>query len=77
MNIKRFRRMNEIRADKLCAELGIKRNTLSRYESGERFPRPDILLRILAVTKGQVTAEDFRAAATRTTTKRDPSNGRK
>lgn len=59
MRLLRFRRMNDISASKLCKELGISRGALSRYENGERFPRPEILLKIKAVTSGQVAAEDF------------------
>jgi len=59
MKLIRYRRLNELSAAKLCRDLGISRGTLSRYETGERFPRPETLIKINAVTNGQVTAQDF------------------
>ncbi len=59
MDLLRFRRMNDLSAAKACKELGVSRSALSRYENGERFPRPEILLKIKAMTKGQVMPDDF------------------
>lgn len=35
------------------------KQTMSRYIRGDRFPPPDVLVRIRAVTDGEVTADDF------------------
>lgn len=35
------------------------KQTMSRYARGDRFPPPDVLLRIREVTKGKVSADDF------------------
>jgi transcriptional regulator with XRE-family HTH domain len=39
--------------------IGVERQAVGRYRSGERFPEKVILLRIFEVTGGQVTANDF------------------
>jgi hypothetical protein len=36
-------------------------STVRRYVLGERVPRPSIMQRIVAETKGKVTANDFHA----------------
>ena len=59
MDLKRYRRFNEIPSARVCKELGINASTLSRYEHGQRFPRPDILLKIIKWSNGQVTASDI------------------
>jgi len=60
-SLKRFRIQNDIRPQKICKELGISRSTLSRYETGAHFPRPEMILKIQSVTNGQVTANDLLA----------------
>ena len=59
MRLKRYRIQNDIPASRVCKELGIGRSTLSRYETGSQFPRPEILVRIKKWSDGQVTPEDF------------------
>lgn len=39
--------------------IGVSRQTVHRYKSGERFPEPPILSKISEVTNGEVTANDF------------------
>lgn len=45
--------------------LGISRQALSRYKAGTRIPRPHILHRIMSLTNGAVTANDFVFVASR------------
>jgi len=39
--------------------LGVSKTSVSRYASGERIPAPEVMRRIVAETKGAVTANDF------------------
>lgn len=39
--------------------IGVERQAVGRYKSGERFPEKQILLKIFEATSGQVTANDF------------------
>lgn len=39
--------------------IGVERQAVGRYRSGERFPAKPILNKIFEVTNGQVTANDF------------------
>ncbi len=39
--------------------IGVERQAVGRYKSGERFPERPILLKIFDATGGQVTANDF------------------
>lgn len=41
------------------AMIGATQAAVSRYVSGQRVPRPRVMARIVEVTKGQVTANDF------------------
>lgn len=43
--------------------LGVKRQTVYRWCSGENFPQPEMLLKIQKLTKGEVTSSDFLVAA--------------
>lgn len=39
--------------------VGVERQAVGRYKTGERFPERTILLRIFEATNGAVTANDF------------------
>ena len=39
--------------------IGVERQAIGRYKSGDRFPEKPILLRIFEETGGLVTANDF------------------
>lgn len=42
--------------------IGVEQATVTRYINGDRYPRPDILVRIREATGGRVTADDFLAS---------------
>lgn len=46
----------------LASLLDVDRATVTRYELGQRIPRPSIMARIEAVTLRRVTASDFLSA---------------
>lgn len=39
--------------------IGVKRQSLHRYKTGERFPERSVLQKIAEATNGEVTANDF------------------
>jgi phosphopantothenoylcysteine decarboxylase / phosphopantothenate---cysteine ligase len=47
------------RADGFERRLGVTRQALYRYKTGEHIPAKDVMLRIVAETQGAVTANDF------------------
>ncbi|ACL58484.1 helix-turn-helix domain-containing protein [Methylobacterium nodulans] len=49
----------EIKDSDFAARIGVTRQTLWRYKSGERRPEWDVLERISRATDGQVTPNDF------------------
>ncbi|MBB2959883.1 helix-turn-helix transcriptional regulator [Methylobacterium sp. R2-1] len=49
----------EIKPSAFAERLGVTRQTLWRYMSGDRRPEWDVLERIRAETDGQVTPNDF------------------
>lgn len=48
---------------KFADAIGVSRQAVSRYRLGERIPRPKVIKKIEAATKGRVTANDFVAVA--------------
>lgn len=50
---------NDISDSAFAARIGVSRQALWRYKSGERIPRPIILQRIQGETGGQVNPADF------------------
>jgi len=46
-----------------ASSIGVSRQALHRYCSGERTPRPEVMVRIRDATKGAVTADDFLPAS--------------
>lgn len=44
------------------ALIGVQPAAVSRWEAGDRFPRPDQMARISAVTEGAVTADHLVAS---------------
>ncbi|MCR9215280.1 MAG: helix-turn-helix domain-containing protein [Proteobacteria bacterium] len=52
---------NDISASKFAQSINVDHSTVSRYLSGTRRPKPEILRRISAVTMEKVTPNDFLA----------------
>ena len=50
---------NDISDADFAARIGVSRQALWRYKSGERIPRPNILQRIQGQTGGEVQPADF------------------
>jgi len=50
---------NNTSPESFAASLRVSRGAVLKWLSGERFPRKGALAKILRVTNGQVTANDF------------------
>jgi predicted transcriptional regulator len=59
MKLDQWLASKEKSTDAFAAELEVSRETVRRYLSGERKPEWDVMHRIVALTKGAVTANDF------------------
>lgn len=46
-------------ASAFAALVGVNVSTVTRWARGERWPRPEQIIRVEQVTGGQVTAQDF------------------
>lgn len=58
MELKRYRKMKGMTQAALAAKIGVRQSEISHYENG-RTPRREILVRIINVTRGAVSANDF------------------
>lgn len=59
MRISDYRQQAGKSLAEMAADIGVSVAALSRYESGRRRPRPDVMARIHEVTGGAVTPNDF------------------
>lgn len=59
MELKKWRRLNELSLNDLAKKMGVDESTLSNYESGRRFPRPVHLSIISNLTNNEVSASDM------------------
>lgn len=50
---------NKISDATFAGSIGVERQAVFRYRTGERFPEKTILLKIYEATNGAVTANDF------------------
>lgn len=50
---------NDVSDSSFAATIGVSRQALFRYRTGERTPRGEVMARIRAATDGMVTADDF------------------
>ena len=61
MDIKRYRKENELSLAQFGKLCGIAPYSISNYENGKRFPSPEFLEKIESATNMQVTASDILA----------------
>lgn len=59
MTLAQYLDQHEIKAEQFAALIGTSQAAVSRYMTGARHPRPDVMRRIIAATDGMVTANDF------------------
>jgi len=60
MTLLQWRKSKKMSRAELAKLLGLSNPTvIYRYETGARVPRPEIMKRIVQLTKGEVSANDF------------------
>lgn len=59
MKLLDYLEQNEMTDAEFAELIGVKRQSIYRYRTGERMPEWPIVARIMQVTEGQVTANDF------------------
>jgi DNA-binding transcriptional regulator YdaS (Cro superfamily) len=59
MHIETYLIKNKLESSKFAELIGVSYQSVYKYITGERRPRPNILAKISEATGGQVTANDF------------------
>jgi transcriptional regulator with XRE-family HTH domain len=59
MKLKEWRKSCNMTLVALSGELGVRAVSVGRYERGTRVPEKRVMQRIIEVTKGQVTPNDW------------------
>ena len=60
--LKAYRKARGLTMEEFARKVGVQRAAVSKWERGS-IPRPEIMRRIVEVTGGEVTAQDFYDAA--------------
>lgn len=59
MRLAEYLEEKKISDSAFAAQIGTSTQSVHRYKSGQRFPRPKILSKIFEISGGQITANDF------------------
>ena len=59
MNLLEWRKNNKKTQEEIASDLGVNQSIYQKWEKGETIPRSDNMQKIVAYTKGEVTANDF------------------
>lgn len=59
MKLARYLEINQISDSAFAETIGVSRQAVFRYKTGERFPERPVLAKIFKATRGEVTANDF------------------
>jgi transcriptional regulator with XRE-family HTH domain len=62
MTLQQFMTHANLDAAQLAAQVGVGREAVRKWVRGERIPRPNLMRRIVKVTKGKVGPADFYGA---------------
>lgn len=65
MTLDEYMKQNELTDDAMAKRLGVSRSAVTQYRNGDRMPKPEILIRLLNITKEDVTVEDMLAGLKR------------
>lgn len=59
MKLQEYRKKENKTQQDIANDLGVFQSVIQKWESGETIPRPESMQKIIAYTKGEVTANDF------------------
>jgi DNA-binding phage protein len=59
MRLDHYLLKNDIEVSAFAKDIGVHRTSVYRFIKGLAFPRPETIERIIKVTEGRVTANDF------------------
>lgn len=59
MTLNEWMKDNGLTDQKLSDEIGVSRSAITQYRSGARMPRPEIMMKLVAVTDNQVSPIDL------------------
>lgn len=59
MGLNEWMKDNGFTDQKLSDEIGVSRSAITQYRSGARMPRPEIMMKLVAVTDSQVGPIDL------------------
>jgi len=57
--LRRYRSEHGLSRRQVAEAVGVDEMSIGRYERGERMPRRQVLKRLIAMSGGQLTADDF------------------
>lgn len=57
--LERYLERNRLTQADFAERVGTTQGAIARYIAGQRMPRPEVLVRIIDATGGEVTANDF------------------
>lgn len=59
MQLAKYLEQNKISDAAFARSIGVERQAVGRYRTGDRFPEKSVLLEIFKASNGSVTANDF------------------
>jgi transcriptional regulator with XRE-family HTH domain len=59
MNLHEYMKNNDINDQKLADKVGVSRSAITQYRLGDRMPKPEILVKLVAATDNEVSPLDL------------------
>ena len=59
MNLHEYMKNNDIKDQKLADKVGVSRSAITQYRLGDRMPKPEILVKLVAATDNEVSPLDL------------------
>lgn len=59
MNLKEYLTGKSMTETAFAEEIGVAQVTVNRWVRGERFPEPEMIMRVAAATNGEVSVSDW------------------